>query len=100
MTTFNADNRLQYPSKISRAVAPRSPSSVAHAFNSTALSASSTTRASPSSPGSSLAAPVVVDGEASRCVVHFFEPLLGALDAPTREKFKRSLTTVAMSERT
>ena len=30
MTTSNADNRRQYPSKSSRAVAPRSPSSVAH----------------------------------------------------------------------
>ncbi len=51
-------NRRQYPSKSSRAVAPRSPSSVTHAFNSTALSASLTTRASLSSRGSSIAAPV------------------------------------------
>jgi hypothetical protein len=72
-----------------------SPFSVAYAFNSTALSASSATRASLSSPGSRCCCARLVGGEASRCVIHFFEPLLGA---PTREKFKRELTTTATSE--
>ena len=100
MTTSNADNRRQYPSKSSRAVAPRSPSSVAHAFNSTALSVSSAARTSPSYPGSSDAAPVWSSAKRVDASFISLSLRLATYDVPKREKIKRDLQTVAASGRT